>query len=459
MNYEEKKKFWGNTVPFLNGFDYYKSGVFPLGSIESSMRSDSYVNTVDSFIPDFDWRNRHGKNWITPVTSQSYNTCWAFASTATVESNLNVYFNRLLNYDLSEQELVSCLDNDGLSVSQRLLVGNYSMYALDYVKRKSIVKEDCFPFVGYVSCESKCESPLEKVSYQSFRNLINSNCFDTTLYTFNDSISYALRKAVIKHPILLDYFKPNGHSVSCVGYHKIQYGDTLCGNAITGYTFVVDSTTIHFVNQLSCIIKNSWGEDWGENGYARVTLYTVKLRLYELNGPFSSLIFSESDRLVTDSDHDGYYVWGSGIKPNGLPSWIPDTQDADDSDSTIGPITEYGTYSSLTTSPAITWFVDSNSTYSTTDSFTYPNIVIVGGSTLSVANAVMTMKDNATIVVNNGASLIVDGGTLKNANIIVDSGGNLTVRNNGTIELSQSGQVSTALGALVNIDEGNITPY
>ena len=459
--FEERKQMFGPEVPCLQGFDFYKGGLYvispnqvnTLNEEQPSIRSHSYVS-------DFDWRSRHGKNWITSVKNQGgYGTCWAHATTATIESNFNIYFNQVFPdslYDLSEQELVSCLDNDGHTIAYRLYTGGIARCALDYVRRKGIVRESCFPWMGNVSCDNKCNNPPEQVSFSSFRNLYWNNSYTGPKYAYTNAIADSLRKAVIKSPVVVDHFRNGGHSVSCVGFHQIQMGDTLCQNFASDYHFVVDSTTSNYINKISWIIKNSWGNGWGENGFAKLTFIGDTLRLYETIPPFISLIYSDGNRCVTDDDMDGYYTWGSGTKPANLPVWIPDEQDGDDSNPSIGAIDEYGNCDTLTVTPAVTWYINSNVNHNATDGFTYPNIVILQDGTLTITDAAMTMKRNATIRVQSGGKLVINGGQIIEANIIVESGGTLIINNGGLIQLRHNGQYLTQIGAKVSINNGKI---
>ncbi|MFH1220394.1 MAG: C1 family peptidase [Candidatus Eisenbacteria bacterium] len=59
--------------------------------------------------PSFDWRNYNGQNWMTPVKNQGLcGSCWAFAAVGAVEAGFNILNNNpTLDYDLSEQQLVS----------------------------------------------------------------------------------------------------------------------------------------------------------------------------------------------------------------------------------------------------------------------------------------------------------------------------------------------------------------
>jgi len=63
------------------------------------------------------------------------------------------------------------------------------------------------------------------------------------------------------------------------------------------------------------------------------------------------------------------------------------------------------------------------------------------------------------ILLLNGGRLIINGGTINNADVIVESGGHLTINNSGTINLSQHGDFKTLVGAIVNINSGKINPH
>lgn len=55
--FEGKKSIFGDTVPDLYGFEYYGGGIFVMPEMGSSTESPSSV--LNSFVPEFDWRNRH----------------------------------------------------------------------------------------------------------------------------------------------------------------------------------------------------------------------------------------------------------------------------------------------------------------------------------------------------------------------------------------------------------------
>jgi hypothetical protein len=101
LRYAEKKKLFGyRGVPNLQGFEYYRGGVFefPARVGEASLVSSA---PTSSFVPSFDWRARHGANnsnspyydgdptgsgWITSVKMQLCADCWAHAANGAVEA-------------------------------------------------------------------------------------------------------------------------------------------------------------------------------------------------------------------------------------------------------------------------------------------------------------------------------------------------------------------------------------
>ena len=83
------------------------------------------------------------------------------------------------------------------------------------------------------------------------------------------------------------------------------------------------------------------------------------------------------------------------------------------------------------------------------------DIIIRNNSTLTVS-AIITLSKLGTITIENGSSLIIDGGNLKDGNIVVLNGGNLSVINDGAINLFSGDEVQSELGATMNIDNGSI---
>ncbi len=81
-------------------------------------------------------------NWVTPVKNQrSCGSCWAFAATATIESQWAKKTGKLI--DLSEQDLVNCVSGSNCN-------GGSSVEAFTYVKNNGQSNEASAPYTAQV---------------------------------------------------------------------------------------------------------------------------------------------------------------------------------------------------------------------------------------------------------------------------------------------------------------------
>jgi len=304
-SYEQKKKLMGapDKLPNLQGLEYYKGGVFETAGTNVSPKSVSASNLPRSF----DWRNRHGKNWMTSIKNQNkpkpYSSCWAFATMGTIEATANLYFNQQLNLDLAEQELVSCFSrsSDGLLLTEKPAL-------IEHISSIGTMPETCFPYTATNSqCRNRCQE------WQKLTLKINAGI---TVENSENEIKKAL---ITKGPIWA------GGTLAIPRHAMV----------LSGYDTNPDSTPIW-------IFKNSWGTDWGEKGYLRSTALSGTLIQPEF------IYFETSDNQsnypilkinCVDKDNDGYCNWGiSEAKPSSCLSLsCKPEKDCDDSNPNLGP--------------------------------------------------------------------------------------------------------------------------
>ncbi|MDH4366683.1 MAG: DUF333 domain-containing protein [Dehalococcoidia bacterium] len=205
------------------------------------------IATEGELPASFDWRNKDGQNWMTPVKDQGVcGSCWAFATVGTVEPQYNIFANDpTLDLDLSEQYLVSCSGCGDCG-------GGYEGCALGVVQDDGIPDEACFP---YTATDSTCAG----------------KCFDWShrLYTIDDTGSVADNITAIK-----EYLIDKGPLVARMGVGP-EFGGYFDSNGT--YRCSIDSGINHVVvivgydEAEDCwIVKNSWGTAWGDDGYFKV---------------------------------------------------------------------------------------------------------------------------------------------------------------------------------------------
>ncbi len=318
LSYQEKKSMFGGKVPNLQGFEYYVGGVFVLPGTRDESDSKE-AQSQDHNLPDseyaseFSWRNRHGEDWVTSVKDQRpCNVCVAYATTAASELLVNLYFNRHLDYDLSEQHIIS-------GTSGTCSTGVDHEEVLGYIKYSGVETEDCFP-LDRITIAGRTGNHLE-------RNM---------------------KREIIKGPTYAHVLLLT-HVLQIVGYKTLEEGDTLFIQNIDTLTITIKEDD-SLIGQTAWLCKNSWGEEWGDHGYVYLLGNTLYIKLYSLVGPIGSQNFNRADILCADNDNDGYYTWGIGAKPSHCPE-CPDEADGDDSNPCIGPIDEYGNYTYTTPTP------------------------------------------------------------------------------------------------------------
>jgi C1A family cysteine protease len=200
-----------------------------------------------------DWRNKGGVNWVSPILNQANcGSCVAFASIGVLETMVNIASGLPSSFvKLSPQNLFSC-------------GGGYCDYgwfpsgAAKYLQTKGVPDEACMPYMSGatgqdVACNASCgdsagrslkianyNSPTRSLrNIDSVKEALQKGPVVTTLSVYADFMSYA--SGVYKH-VTGDMM--GGHAVSIIGYDD---------------------------NQQAWIIRNSWGEEWGDHGFAYVS--------------------------------------------------------------------------------------------------------------------------------------------------------------------------------------------
>ncbi len=203
-----------------------------------------------------DWRNKDGQNWVSPVLNQgNCGSCVAFATIGTLETQMNISSKaNWLNNRYSAEALFACGGGGCDS-------GWEPQSAASYLRSHGVPDEACAPYtMGATGVDSACNSICSDAGSRSQKisNFTSTGGFlggsgnaakvkqalqhgpvVTTLDVYADFLSYG--SGIYKH---VAGAMEGGHAVSIVGYNDAgRYW----------------------------IVRNSWGPDWGENGFVRVS--------------------------------------------------------------------------------------------------------------------------------------------------------------------------------------------
>ncbi|CAH1790507.1 unnamed protein product [Owenia fusiformis] len=241
-----KHTYWLGSNEFADmTFAEFKQKM--LGTLMS--KNSTFDNEL-LYTPEFkaasevDWRKR---GYVTPVKNQGHcGSCWAFSVTGAIEGQHFRKTGKLVS--LSEQNLVDCSKkNHGCD-------GGWQYKAFDYVKINGIDTEEAYPYIGK---DSTCKFDKSAVGatirdYKSFSGEQNLMTAVAAIGPISCAVDVTKKFQFYKNGIFVDYTcsasSPN-HAILVVGY----------GTDASLY----DPSDYW-------IVKNSWGNSWGEGGYIRM---------------------------------------------------------------------------------------------------------------------------------------------------------------------------------------------
>ncbi|CAN6553174.1 unnamed protein product [Malus baccata var. baccata] len=226
---------------------YYTGYKQPTESTSSADASFTYKSlSLTDVPPSIDWRERGA---VTPVKDQGICGCvWAFSAVAAVEGIIQIKTGKLIS--LSEQQLVSCdTINSGCQ-------GGSMDKAYAYIQQNGgITSEENYPYQSLNGSAGTCD--MNK-AYKAAARITGY----AEVLSINET---ELLKAVSMQPVSVGIHASPVFQQYSGGVFTGDDCGTELNHAVTiiGYGTTEDGTPYW-------LIKNSWSDTWGENGYMKI---------------------------------------------------------------------------------------------------------------------------------------------------------------------------------------------
>ncbi|XP_053271009.1 pro-cathepsin H isoform X1 [Pleuronectes platessa] len=229
MTFEEFKKFFLLTQPQ-----------------NCSATKGSRVSRTGPNPESVDWRVKG--NYVTPVKNQGQcGSCWSFSTTGCLESVNAIATGKLI--PLSEHQLIDCAQD----FNNHGCMGGLPSQAFEYIRySKGLMAEEDYPYTGH---DDICQfDPARAAAF--VQDVVNITSCDEKAMV--DAVAW-LNPVTFSFDVTSDFM----HYKDGV-YTSTQCKDTpdWVNHAVLAVGYGSEENTTPY-----WIVKNSWGTDWGKDGY------------------------------------------------------------------------------------------------------------------------------------------------------------------------------------------------
>ena len=247
---DEKKAYFGRNK---NAHSVHKKLA---NEFQNTLPKDFVMQPVEKLPRQVDWRQR---GVVSAVKDQVHcGSCWAFASTATIESHVAI--NSGLLYDLSVQQMAMCAPNPDQCGGYGACEGSTAELAFTYVSgSKGLYQEFQYGYASYNGVDYNCTLPAGGNGGVATINgyvLLPNNDYKATL---NAVATYG--------PLAINVDASTWHAYKGGIFNGCNQANPDVNHVVVLVGYGEEKGRKYW------LVRNSWNAGWGEAGYIRLARF------------------------------------------------------------------------------------------------------------------------------------------------------------------------------------------